>query len=85
MRGYATKEKWAVFSTYGGHYEAERIIDGKREVRYVRAHCLACAKTEVLTRYGGRVDLRGLSWAKPTCAAFVRVVQDQILEEEEER
>ena len=57
LRGYARPETWSVMHSGGSQYLAERIVGGKRESHYVTGHCLACAKTEVLSRYGGKVDL----------------------------
>jgi hypothetical protein len=65
------------------HYLAERTVDGKYEKQELSAHCLACAKSEVLARYGGNVDLRG--WNKQgTCGAFLRAMQMTTDAEEDE-
>ena len=69
-------EKWDVYRYMGGMYVAIRI-DGQ-EVQSVdlpsSTHCLACAKTSILAKRGGKVDLRG--WHKQGyCGACLKAMQ----------
>jgi hypothetical protein len=84
-RGKLSREKWYVFQEagIGDFYYAERIVDGEYEQVYLSAHCLACAKADVLAKHGGRVDLRG--WHKQgACGAFMRAMQIAVDQEEED-
>lgn len=85
MKGRLSREKWAVFSESPGgqSYYAERYVNGELEQRYVSAHCLACAKTEVLSRYGGQVDLRGWHMAASMCGAFLRATAKAVDDEKD--
>jgi len=66
--------KWRVYGMGLRHYVAERVVNDKPEFREMSAHCLACAKSDVLARYGGSVDLRG--WHKQgICGAFLKSMQ----------
>jgi len=78
MRGRLGPEKWSVVETTPGDYLAERIIDGKYEAHELRAHCLACAKTDVLAKYSGRVDLRGHH--RGLCGGFLWAMQQGVSE-----
>ena len=71
-KGRLGYEKWAVTedSPDCGYFTAQRTIDGKVETEYIHAHCLACAKADLLAEHGGRVDLRG--WHKAGwCGSFL--------------
>ena len=55
-------ERWFVYrESYGKrNFAAERWVNGKKEFHDgLRAHCLACAKMEVMVKWGGVVDGRG--------------------------
>lgn len=81
MRGKLGYDKWYVYELVGlNSFEASRIVNGKQERWYGSAHCVQCAKTELLAEHGGRVDLRG--WHLSHCGAFLKVMQAQIEEEE---
>jgi len=71
MKGRLSPGKWSV--SYIGctqDYLAERIVNGGLELHEIRSHCLACAKADILSRYGGTVDLRG--WHRQGfCGAFL--------------
>lgn len=83
MKGKLGYDRWHVGSTGGQSYIAERILDDNHETKYVNAHCLACAKSEVLARYGGKVDLRG--WHRAgTCGFFLLAMQSGTDNEKEE-
>ncbi len=75
MRGRLGYNKWRVYVEGSKDYYAERTLpDGTQEVRLIAgAHCLACAKVDVLSRWGGRVDLRGHHTTM--CDAFLLVMQ----------
>ena len=76
MRGCTRPEIWDVWhGLLGNEYFAERRVGGRLESREVSAHCLACAKVEILTRYGGKVDLRGWHRAHDTCGFYLLAVQ----------
>ena len=79
MRGRLSYDKWAVGHMGNYDYIAERIVDGKHETQYVHSHCLACAKTDILAKYGGKVDLRG--WHKSPCGVFL-LAMAQTMDEE---
>lgn len=83
MRGRLSREKWAIFNTGGDFYLAERIrITQGYEQREIKAHCLACAKVEILSQYGGEVDLRG--WHKSgTCGSYLKSLAIAIKQEGE--
>jgi hypothetical protein len=83
--GCTRPETWDVWhGLLGKEYFAERRIEGRLEMREVTAHCLACAKVEILTRYGGKVDLRGWHMAKGSCGAHLLVIQRAIEQGEDE-
>ncbi len=68
--------KWSVTSLGGQSYLAERIIDGKSESKDLHSHCLACAKADVIAKYGGKVDTRG--WHKQgICGEFLSAKANQ--------
>jgi hypothetical protein len=74
MRGRLSYRKWAVSSMGGDTFLGERIVDGKTESIEIRAHCLACAKAEILTRRGGEVDTRG--WHNQgVCGSFLKAAR----------
>lgn len=71
------KEKviWRVYqmSGFSRHYYAERVIAGRSvETREMSAHCLACAKSELMANTGEKVDIRG--WHKQQCGPFARAM-----------
>jgi len=71
--GKLRDEFWYVERECGSdrYFYGERIVDKEREHVDVSAHCLACAKTEVLLKYGGKVDIRG--WHKQgICGTFLK-------------
>lgn len=82
-QGRLSREKWSVIGEAAGSdfYYAERFIDGKLEQDWVKSHCLACAKTEVLNRHGGQIDLRGWHMAAATCGLFLLATQRAVDEE----
>lgn len=62
--------KWVVTDVGLDMYLGQRIVNEEVESVEVRAHCLACAKVEILSRHGGYIDTRG--WHKQgTCGAFM--------------
>lgn len=69
MRGRLGYDKWYVVHIAWSDYMAQRTKDGEIETVYLNSHCLACAKTDVLAKYGGKVDLRG--WHKSPCGSFL--------------
>lgn len=74
-------DTWLVFHDGGHSYTAERRVNGKRESHDVHSHCLACAKTDILAKYGGKVDTRG--WQKQgSCGSVLASMQDGINAEE---
>lgn len=82
-KGRLLRQHWSVTHETPGSsfFYAERIIDGEREYHYVSCHCLACAKADVLSKYGGRVDLRG--WHKQgICGSFLAAIQRTVEQEE---
>lgn len=81
MRGRLSDDKWHIASLQFSDFLAERHIDGKTESHYLHSHCLQCAKSDVLSKYGGKVDLRG--WHKSPCGAFLRVMQQAVDEEDD--
>ena len=83
LRGYAKRGTWVVTHSGGSQYLAERFVGNERESHYVSAHCLACAKTEVLTHYGGKVDLRGWHQADGLCGDFLLATQQAVNEGKE--
>jgi len=71
--------RWQVGQMGSQHYLAERKVNGIIEWHEVSAHCLACAKNEILMEYGGKVDLRG--WQKQgNCGFFLRVTASELEE-----
>ncbi|RJR12445.1 hypothetical protein C4588_02085 [Candidatus Parcubacteria bacterium] len=80
MKGKLKYSKWRVIPTgLSGNYIAERYVDEKVEYYEIRAHCLACAKTEVLMKRGGKVDTRGW-YLQGMCGAFMKGTNDQLEE-----
>ena len=69
MRGRLGYDKWYVVHEGCHSYYAQRTKDGEIETVYLNSHCLACAKVDILARYGGKVDLRG--WHKSPCGSFL--------------
>lgn len=83
MKGWLGHDKWRVSEMYPRFYIAERIVDGNLEHHELGAHCLACAKMEILVKYGGKVDNRG--WHKQgDCGVFLRFVGPEMEELDEE-
>ncbi len=73
-KGRLARDKWRVYAEGMNSFYAERALpDGSQEVHYFNAHCLACAKVEVLTHWGGHVDLRGHH--KSACGTFLLAMQ----------
>jgi hypothetical protein len=74
---------WRVYSTgIDNDFYAERVANGHSEdyEKYLTAHCLACAKSEIMAETGELVDIRG--WHKQgTCGSFLKVMQISIKEE----
>lgn len=69
-KGRLSYSKWSIASSIGHSYTAERIVDGKSESKDFNSHCLACAKSDIMAKYGGEVDTRG--WHKQgLCGAFL--------------
>lgn len=83
LRGWAAPDVWRVYHIGMSDYYAERTVDGKGEYQELNAHCLACAKTEVLQKYGGRVDLRGWHKADGMCGPMLLVTQQAVSQEED--
>lgn len=81
-KGKLGYDKWYVSDMGGNFYLAERTIDGKSEQVEFSAHCLSCAKNDILAKRGGQVDLRGTHLT--ICGAFARSMQFTVLEEENE-
>ena len=84
MKGRLNDDKWYVSSAHMGtehHFIAARSTpNGTQEIEF-RAHCLACAKVEILSKYGGRVDLRG--WQRQgSCGMFLVAMQVAVLAEQ---
>jgi len=83
MKGRLSYEKWAVFNTGGDFYLAERKTKDGWERKEIKAHCLACAKAEILAQYGGEVDLRG--WhLSGICGSFLKSMAIAVKQEEED-
>jgi hypothetical protein len=82
-QGRLRREKWSVIpeSRDSHFYYAERFVDGELQQEWINGHCLACAKTEVLNRRGGQVDLRGWHMAAAACGLFLLAAQRAIDEE----
>ena len=71
MKGRLSYEKWSVADLGINSYYAERMVNGKSQTEYISAHCLACAKSDVLARFGGQVDTRG--WhMQGSCGSFLK-------------
>lgn len=81
MKGRLSKYKWYVYRLDFNYYEAQRTVNGILETWYGNAHCLACAKSDLLAERGGRVDLRG--WHLTTCGVFMKVMQKEIISEDD--
>lgn len=81
MKGKLGYDKWSVSSMGSQDFIAERIIDGKSEQQHVHSHCLACAKTDILAKYGGQVDTRG--WQNQgTCGSFLKAIAEGVKNEQ---
>ncbi len=65
--------KWYVSSIGGQSYIAESY-DGSWQIG-LSAHCLACAKSDILAKHGGRVDTRGHN---NICGSFLKAMQATI-------
>lgn len=75
-KGYASQYTWTVWKTYSG-FLAERVNPETKnhETKSLNSHCLACAKTELIGRTGGNVDIRG--WQKQgMCGAFLKAMKE---------
>lgn len=74
------KEKviWRVYDAgFSGSFYAERVIDGRAiETTNLSAHCLACAKSDIMAQTGEKVDMRG--WHKQKCGPFARAMATTI-------
>ena len=74
------KEKviWRVYDAgFSGSFFAERVIGGQAvETRNLSAHCLACAKSDLMAETGEKVDMRG--WHKQKCGPFARAMATTI-------
>lgn len=82
-RGRLSYHKWAISDMGAGWFIAERIIDKNLQHHEIKAHCLACAKTDILAEYGGKVDLRG--WHRQgLCGAFLLAMARTVDEEVED-
>jgi hypothetical protein len=66
--GYAKLDTWSVIFSHG-HYTAERNIRGEYESFSGSAHCLACAKSDVLQKRGSKVDTRGST--RTLCGSYL--------------
>lgn len=65
--------RWSFMDMGAGFFVAERIVNGESEQKNIKAHCLACAKSDILAKYGGQVDIRG--WQKQgTCGLFLKAM-----------
>lgn len=81
MRGRLKYENWYVSDVGLGSFMAERTVNGKREFEYLSAHCLACAKADILAQCGGKVDLRG--WHRQgNCGVWLVAMQTTVNLEE---
>ena len=75
---------WRVYSQGFNNYYAEKISpDGKRiESRDdISAHCLTCAKTELMIETGEIADIRGWHQTKGMCGAMAKAIQTGNLQE----
>lgn len=81
-KGKLSYEKWSVLQQGDQDFVAERIINGNHETIYIHAHCLACAKVDLLGRYGGTVDLRG-THLQGICGSFLQAIQSVVDQEDE--
>ena len=69
-KGYLGYDKWSISHMGGQSYLAERIVNGNTESLNLHSHCLACAKSDIIAKRGGKVDTRG--WHKQgTCGLFL--------------
>jgi hypothetical protein len=76
-KGRLARDKWRVYDEGFNSFYAERTLpDGKQETHYFNAHCLACAKVEILAQYGGLVDLRGHH--NNACGVFLLAMQQAV-------
>ena len=82
MKGRLNEDAWWVTEQGQGFYYAERIYNEEHQTKEFSAHCLACAKTDVLSKYGGRVDGRG--HYKTTCDSFFKAMAAVCAAEEKE-
>ena len=80
MKGRLGYDKWYVWQMGRQDFAAERTINGNNETRYLHSHCLACAKIDILAKYGGKIDLRG--WHKQgNCGLFLWAMQHTVDQE----
>lgn len=71
---------WRIYDYgFSNSYYAERVIN-KRAVDYkeLSAHCLACAKTELMAETGEYADIRG--WhTQGMCGSFLKAMHVSLL------
>lgn len=77
MKGRLSKYKWYVCRLDFNYYEAQRTVNGILETWYGNAHCLACAKSDLLAERGGQIDLRGSHMTR--CGGFLMVMQSMAI------
>lgn len=74
MKAKKRNTRWFVYRYGGNSYEGTRSKDCKPERVTVNSHCYACAKADILAKYGGKVDLRG--WhMQGLCGAYLKAMQ----------
>lgn len=63
---------WRVYDAgFSNSFFAEKVVGGRAvEHKNLHAHCLACAKTELMFETGEKVDIRG--WHKQQCGSFLK-------------
>ena len=79
------KAIWRVYKgPFSRDYSAERIVSGRAvDYKELSAHCIACAKVEIMTKTGEPADIRG--WQKQgMCGSFLKAMRISIDEEEKE-
>ena len=70
------KAIWRVYKgPFRTDYYAERIVDGRAEDhKEISAHCLACAKSDIMAETGELADIRG--WHKQDmCGSFLKAMR----------
>ena len=75
---------WRVYSEGFNTYYAEKISPSGKMVEYIdsiSAHCLTCAKTELMAKTGIVADIRGWHKAKSVCGGMAKAMQLAILGE----